>query len=68
VRANEDRDEFVRAQSSVDGETVALEPVSGQESHMIVRAGAADALVHIPRGNGELPAGSVVRWLRLGSA
>jgi molybdopterin biosynthesis enzyme len=44
---------------------VLLEPVAGQESHMIVRAGAADALVHIPRGNGELAAGSTVRWLRL---
>jgi molybdopterin molybdotransferase len=68
VRANEDRDEFVRARARVDGDAVALEPVLGQESHMIVRAGAADALVHIPRGNGELPANSVVRWLRLGSA
>ena len=62
---NEKRDEFVRARSSVDGEAYVLEPVTGQESHMIVRAGAADALVHIPRGNGELAAGSTVRWLRL---
>jgi molybdopterin biosynthesis enzyme len=45
-----------------------LEPVVGQESHMIARSGAADALVHIPRGNGELEAGSTVRWLRLASA
>jgi molybdopterin biosynthesis enzyme len=43
-----------------------LEPVAGQESHMIVRSGAADALVHVPRGNGELAAGSAVQWLRLG--
>jgi molybdopterin biosynthesis enzyme len=45
-----------------------LDPVIGQESHMIVRSGGADALVHVPRGNGELEAGSFVRWLRLGSA
>jgi hypothetical protein len=32
---------------------------------MIVRSSAADALVHVPRGNGELAAGSAVRWLRL---
>ena len=32
---------------------------------MIVRAAAADALVHIPRGEGELPAGSAVRYLSL---
>ena len=34
---------------------------------MIVALGAADALVHVPRGNGELAAGSTVCWLRLGS-
>ncbi len=33
---------------------VVLEPVSGQESHMIVRAAEADALVLVPRGEGEL--------------
>jgi molybdopterin molybdotransferase len=66
LRRNEERDEFVRARSHAGGDSVLLEPVVGQESHMIVRAGAADALVHIPRGNGELDAGSTVRWLRLG--
>jgi molybdopterin molybdotransferase len=65
LRRNEERDEFVRARSRVDGDALVLEPVTGQESHMIVRAGAADALVHIPRGNGELAAGAAVRWLRL---
>jgi molybdopterin biosynthesis enzyme len=49
----------------VNGDALVLEPVTGQESHMIVRSAAADALVHIPRGNGELAAGSTVRWLRL---
>jgi len=32
---------------------------------MIVRAAAADALVHVPRGDGELSPGDPVRWLRL---
>jgi len=68
LRRNEDRDEFVRARARLEGEAVLLEPVSGQESHMIVRSGAADGLVHVPRGNGELAAGSAVRWLRLGDA
>ena len=68
LRRNEERDEFVRARSRVDDDALVLEPVVGQESHMIVRSGAADALVHIPRGNGELAAGSTVRWLRLGAA
>jgi molybdopterin molybdotransferase len=66
LQRNTDRDEFVRARSRVDREAVVLEPVTGQESHMIVRSSAADALVHIPRGNGELAAGSSVRWLRIG--
>jgi molybdopterin molybdotransferase len=65
LRRNEERDEFVRARSRVDGEALVLEPVTGQESHMIVRAAVADALVHVPRGNGALAAGSTVNWLRL---
>jgi len=68
LRRNEERDEFVRARSRVDGDALVLEPLVGQESHMIVRSGAADALVHVSRGNGELAAGSTVRWLRVGSA
>jgi molybdopterin molybdotransferase len=66
LRRGEDRDEFVRARSQVERDAVVLEPVVGQESHMIARSSAADALVHVPRGNGELTAGSTVRWLRLG--
>ena len=57
------RDQLVRARSSLDaGETV-LVPLRGQESHMIVRAAAADALVHVPRGEGELATGERVRFL-----
>ncbi|HZS25226.1 MAG TPA: gephyrin-like molybdotransferase Glp [Gaiellaceae bacterium] len=62
---NDARDEFVRARSHVDARGVVLEPLAGQESHMIVRAAAADALVHVPRGEGGLDEGSAVRWLRL---
>jgi molybdopterin biosynthesis enzyme len=32
---------------------------------MIVRASSADALVHVPRGTGELAAGEPVRYLVL---
>jgi molybdopterin biosynthesis enzyme len=42
-----------------------VEPLSGQESHMIARAADADALVLIPRGDGELPDGAPVDYLRL---
>src|SRR5579862_2442120 len=57
LRRNAERDEFVRARLRTDGEALVLEPLAGQESHMIVRSAGADALVHIPRGNGELGAG-----------
>jgi molybdopterin molybdotransferase len=65
MRLNAERDEFVRARARIDEDAIVLEPLRGQESHMIASASTADALVHIPRGNGELSAGSVVSWLRL---
>jgi molybdopterin molybdotransferase len=65
VRRTAERDEYVRATvAEEDGETL-LTPVTGQESHMIVRAGRAAALVWIPAGEGELPAGAPVRFLAL---
>jgi molybdopterin molybdotransferase len=66
LRRNKERDEFVRARARMDEDGVVLEPIVGQESHMIVRSSSADALVHVPRGNGELTAGSLARWFRLG--
>jgi molybdopterin biosynthesis enzyme len=42
-----------------------LEPLSGQDSHMIVRAAAANALVLITRGEGELPPGAEVGYLQI---
>jgi molybdopterin molybdotransferase len=66
LRQNDARDEFVRARSRLDQDATVLEPLGGQESHMIVRAAAADALVHVPRGGGTIPAGGPVRWLLLG--
>ena len=65
VRRNPERDEFVRSRLRVDAERALLEPLAGQESHMIARAAAADALVFVPRGDGELPEGSIVRYLPL---
>jgi molybdopterin molybdotransferase len=65
ARRNPDRDEFVRATvAEEDGEPV-LTPVTGQESHMIVRAGRAAALAWIPAGEGEVAAGAPVRFLPL---
>jgi molybdopterin molybdotransferase len=65
VRRNPGRDELVRART-LDNDT--LEPLAGQESHMIVRAAAADALVLVPRGEGSLEAGDAVRAIRLTSS
>lgn len=65
LRRNPQRDEFVRARRSANEDGVLLEPVAGQESHMIVRASSADALVHVPRGAGEVGAGERVRYLAL---
>ena len=61
VARNAQRDELVRAHRSAAG----LEALRDQESHMIVRSAAADALVLVPRGEGSLAAGSAVRWLPL---
>jgi molybdopterin molybdotransferase len=66
ARRNPVRDELVRARlRPSEDAAVALEPLSGQESHMIARSAAAEALVLIPRGDGALEAGSAVRYLRL---
>jgi molybdopterin molybdotransferase len=62
---NPHRDEFVRARRRLEEDGVVLEPVSGQESHMIVRAATADALIHVARGDGEIVAGAPIRYLRL---
>jgi molybdopterin molybdotransferase len=65
VRRNVERDEYMRARSRRDGDAVVLDPIAGQESHMIARAGRADALIEIGAGEGEIPAGAPVRYLAL---
>jgi molybdopterin molybdotransferase len=66
VRRLGDRDEFLRARVSADGDEPLLWPLPGQESHMIVRSGRASALVWVEAGEGEVPAGAPVRYLELG--
>ena len=61
------RDQLVRARTRAGGDgAIELEPLAGQESHMIATAAGADALLLVPRGESELAAGSPVRYLRLG--
>ncbi|MSO95782.1 MAG: molybdopterin molybdenumtransferase MoeA [Thermoleophilia bacterium] len=60
-----ERDDFVRARVTWSEEGALVEPIIGQESHMIARTTAADSLVWIPRGPDVLAAGSSVRFLSL---
>jgi molybdopterin molybdotransferase len=62
LRRNAARDELVRARIDDGG---LVHPLRGQESHMIARAAHANALVLVPRGEGELAAGAAVSWLQL---
>lgn len=65
VVRNGQRDEFLRATTRRERDTVVVEPLPGRESHMIARAGRADALVAIEAGQGEVSAGEEVRYLAL---
>ena len=65
VRPNPFRTEMARARLSIVDGVVELDVVSGQDSHMIARAAGADALVLVPAGDRELPAGAAVSYLPL---
>jgi molybdopterin molybdotransferase len=65
VRRNPVRTELVRARSRLAEGAVEVEPVTGQDSHMIARAAGADVLVLVPSGDDELVAGTAVSFLRL---
>jgi molybdopterin molybdotransferase len=66
VVRNRQREEYLRATTRREGDAIVVEPVPGRESHMIARAGRADALVAIEAGEGEVAAGEEVRYLALG--
>jgi molybdopterin molybdotransferase len=65
ARRDPHRDVFLRSVAGPDEEGVSLAPVLGQESHMITRAAGANALALVRRGDGTLPAGAAVEFLRL---
>jgi molybdopterin molybdotransferase len=65
IRRNARRHEFVRARRRLEGDVWMLDPLPGQESHMVVRAARADALVSVEAGEGEVPAAEAVRYLPL---
>ena len=66
LRASADRDQLVRARTRLENGEILLEPLTGQESHMIARAAGADALVLVERSGPDLAAGERARYLRLG--
>jgi molybdopterin molybdotransferase len=65
LRPRPERDDYVRARLAWDDEGPLLDPITGQESHMIVRTTAADAIVHVPRGTQVVPAGARIAFLPL---
>jgi molybdopterin molybdotransferase len=65
VQPRPERDDFVRARIEWSDDGAVVDPITGQESHMIVRSTAADAIAHVPRGEAPLPAGSRIRFLAL---
>jgi molybdopterin molybdotransferase len=65
VRQSPERDDFVRARTTWSDDGALLDPIVGQESHMIVRTTAADAIVHVPRGTGVLAVGTRVSFMSL---
>jgi molybdopterin molybdotransferase len=66
VRRNPHREEYVRAMTRREDEALFVDPLPGQESHMIARAGRADALVAIDAGEGEVSAGEEIRYIPIG--
>jgi molybdopterin molybdotransferase len=63
VRRVPGRDQLVRAVTEAEGDAVVVRPLRGQDSHMIVRAATADALVLVPQGEGEVEAGAAVSYV-----
>jgi molybdopterin biosynthesis enzyme len=66
VKRLAERDDLIRVQV-VGGEGVQtfVAPLAGQQSHQIAIAAQADGLALIPRGDGELRAGTAVDYLPL---
>ena len=65
ARQRPERDDFVRARLVRGADCIHVMPTDGQESHMIARTTAADAIVEIPRGEATLEPGTPVRYLVL---
>jgi molybdopterin molybdotransferase len=60
VRRNRIRDQVMRVRLELDGDELLAAPTGRQDSHLLTSLARADALALIPRGEGLLPAGSIV--------
>jgi molybdopterin molybdotransferase len=65
VTPRPERDDFLRARIGWGEAGPLLDPIVGQESHMIVHTTAAEAIVHVPRGTEPLAAGVRIDYLPL---
>lgn len=63
IRRNRERDDLIRVALDKDDSTV--HPLSGQQSHQVAVCARADGVARIPRGEGELTAGTSVSFLAL---
>jgi molybdopterin molybdotransferase len=61
IRRNPGRDQAIRVVLAEAEEGITATSTGAQESHLFSSLLAADALAIIPRGEGELPAGTIVR-------
>jgi molybdopterin molybdotransferase len=65
VRRLGDREHAVRCSLRRGTEGMVLHPQRSQDSHLIVHAGAADAIALVAPGEGDAPAGELVEYLPL---
>jgi molybdopterin molybdotransferase len=68
TRRNAARDDLLRGHVAPAGDSLVFTPITGQESHMIVRASRANAICRLRRGDEDAPAGTPVDVYLLGRA
>jgi molybdopterin molybdotransferase len=65
VPRQRERDDLIRVTVARAAGAVRLSPLQGQQSHQIAITAQADGLALIPRGSGQLSAGTEVAYLPL---
>jgi molybdopterin molybdotransferase len=65
IEGGRERDWLLRARLRAERGAVSVEPITGQESHMLARSAGADALVLVPRGEQPVETGASVTYVEL---